>query len=167
MCRYLLTLTLLTITVSNGFHLSDLKNTIQHIPLTRESPDRGFRFLRGADFHFDKEIQELNHFRARRSAEDSVRVHNRTKITEEFELTGDNHTVAFLHWSGKKSPVSYNCFAIEVYMNGCTCFLLRHSLLFLACLFVKKYLTIYSLNKCVYILPAIDACYCIRCQWIF
>ncbi|XP_078357974.1 VPS10 domain-containing receptor SorCS1-like [Oculina patagonica] len=107
LCRYLLTLTLLTITLSNAFHLSDIKNTIQHIPLSRESPDRGFRFLRGADFHFDKELQELNHFRARRSAEDSVRVHNRTKITEEFELTGDNHTVAFLHWSGKKSPVIY------------------------------------------------------------
>lgn len=138
LCRFLLTLTLLTITVSNAFHLSDIKNTIQHIPLTRESPDRGFRFLRGADFHFDKEIQELNHFRARRNAEDSVRVHNRTKITEEFELTGDNHTVAFLHWSGKKSPVS---FAIEVDKSGAHAFcfvIIILSLLFLACLFVKN-----------------------------
>lgn len=114
LCRFLLTLTLLTITVSNAFHLRDLEKTIQHIPLTRESPDRGFRFLRGADFHFDRELAELNNFRVRRNAEDSLRVHNRTKITEEFELTGDNHTVAFLHWAGEKSSVSSNCFAIEV-----------------------------------------------------
>ena len=109
----LLIWTLLTITVSDAFRLRDLKNTIQHIPLTRASPDRGFRFLKGPDFHFDKELHELNNFRARRSVKDSVRAQNRTKITEEFELKGDNHTVAFLHWSGKKSPVSLNCFVIE------------------------------------------------------
>lgn len=115
----LLAWTLLTITVSNAFRLRDLKNTIQHIPLTRASPDGGFRFLEGQDFHFDKEMRELNNFRVRRSVKDSVRARNRTKITEEFELKGDNHTVAFLHWSGKKSPVSFYCFAIEELEKEC------------------------------------------------
>ena len=112
--HFLLAWMFLTFTVSNAFRLHDLNNKIQHIPLTRASPDSGFRFLRRPDFHFDKELHELNDYRMRRSVKDSVGMQNSTKITEEFELTGDNHTVAFLHWSGEKSPVSCNSLAIEV-----------------------------------------------------
>ncbi|KAJ7370362.1 VPS10 domain-containing receptor SorCS1 [Desmophyllum pertusum] len=80
---------------------------MKRIPLSRVNPDGGFRFLEGADFQFYKEVRELIEFRVRRSAEESVRSHNRTKITDEFELTGDNHSVAFLHWSGERSSVIY------------------------------------------------------------
>ena len=111
LCRFLLTATLLTITTCDAFRLRDLKNTVQHIPLKRVNPDGGFRYLGGAHSHFDEELKELHEYRVRRSAEGSLRVHNHTKITEEFELKGDNHTVAFLHWAGKKSPVSCYVFA--------------------------------------------------------
>lgn len=106
--RFCLTLTLLTITDSIAFRLDDTKSTVKHIPLTKVDPDGGFGFLQGAGFQFERELKELNNFRYRfrRSAKESLRVHNRTKISEEFELKGDNHTVAFLHWSGKNSPVS-------------------------------------------------------------
>lgn len=106
LCRFLLTLMLFTITTCNAFRLRDLKNTVQHIPLKRVNPKGGFRYLGGADLHFDKEMKELFEFRVRRSVGNSLRVHNNTTITEEFELAGDNHSVAFLHWAGKKSPVS-------------------------------------------------------------
>lgn len=105
--RFLLTFTLLTIAVCDAFRLRDGKTTMKRIPLSRVNPDGGFRFLEGADFQFYKEVRELNEFRVRRSAEESVRSHNRTKITDEFELTGDNHSVAFLHWSGERSSVSF------------------------------------------------------------
>ena len=106
LCRFLLTLTLLTITTCDAFRLRDLKNTVQHIPLKRVTREGVFRYLGGADSHFHRELKELHGFRVRRSAEGSLRVHNHTKITEEFELKGDNHTVAFLHWAGKNSSVS-------------------------------------------------------------
>ena len=108
LCRFLLTLALLTITTCDAFRLRDLKNTIQRIPLKRVTPEGGFRYLPlgGANSHFDKELRELHEFRVRRSTEGSLRVHNHTTITEEFELKGDNHTVAFLHWAGKNSSVS-------------------------------------------------------------
>lgn len=152
MCRFLLTLMLLAITTSDAFRLRDLKNTVQHIPLKRVNPNGGFRFLEGPDFHFDKELRELNEFRVRRSAEGSLRVHNHTKITEEFELTGDIHTVAFLHWSGKKSPVSSNGFTIEIKSSLCllTCFLLSHIWLFISlpnfCLFLNCALRLLNIN---------------------
>lgn len=106
LCHFLLTLALLTIPTCDAFRLRDLKNTIQHIPLKRVTPEGGFRYLGGANSYFDKELKELHEFRVRRSAEGSLRVHNHTKITEEFELKGDNHSVAFLHWAGKSSSVS-------------------------------------------------------------
>jgi len=106
LCRFLLTLTLLAIITCDAFRLRDLKNTVQHIPLKRVTREGVFRYLGGADPHFDKELKELHEFRVRRRAEGSLRVHNHTKITEEFELEGDNHTVAFLHWAGKNSSVS-------------------------------------------------------------
>ena len=106
LCRFLLILALFTITNGDAFRLRDLKNTIQHIPLKRVTPEGGFRYLGGTNSHFDKELKELHEFRVRRSAEGSLRAHNHTKITEEFELKGDNHTVAFLHWAGKNSSVS-------------------------------------------------------------
>jgi len=105
----LLTVTLLTITASSAVRLDDIiYGRIKHIPLKRTKPDGRFGFLREADFQqFDKELKELHSdSRARRSVDDAVRSSNRATI-HEFELKGDNHTVAFLHWAGKKSPVIY------------------------------------------------------------
>ena len=105
--RSFLTLTLFAISDSIALRLDD--SQVRYIPLTRKNLDGGFRFLRRDNFRFEKEISELNElrYRFRRSNEGSFRVHNKTKISEEFELTGDNHTVAFLHWSGKNSSVSF------------------------------------------------------------
>ena len=75
--------------------------------MKRTKPDGRFGFLRGADFQqFDKELTEIHDdfHRVKRSVDDAVRHSNRT-IIDEFELKGDNHTVAFLHWAGKKSSV--------------------------------------------------------------
>lgn len=103
----LLTVALLTITASSAVRLDDIiYGRIKHIPLKRTKPDGRFGFLREADFQqFDKELKEIHSdSRVRRSVDDAVRNSNRATINE-FELKGDNHTVAFLHWAGKKSPV--------------------------------------------------------------
>ena len=106
-----LTVTLLTISITSAFRLDDIiiRGRIKDIPLTRTRPNGRFSFLRGADYQqFDKELRQLHdslgHDRLRRSVDDALRRHNQSMI-DEFELKGDNHTVAFLHWAGKKSPV--------------------------------------------------------------
>ena len=105
--------TLLTISFTSAFRLNDvIDGRLKHIPLKRTRPDGRFGFLRGKDFEqFDKELRQLfiddgaeDHTRLRRSVDGTVRSHNRT-IIDEFELKGDNHSVAFLHWAGKKSSV--------------------------------------------------------------
>ena len=113
--------TLLTISTSSAFRFDDIvtRGRIKDIPLTRTRPDGRFRFLREADFQqFDKELREshdaLGHDRLRRSVDDALRRHNQS-IADEFELKGDNHTVAFLHWAGKNSSVR-----IAVYKNNLT-----------------------------------------------
>ncbi|CAH3014982.1 unnamed protein product [Porites evermanni] len=107
--------TLLTISFTSAFRLNDvIDGRLKHIPLKRTRPDGRFGFLRGNDFEqFDKELRQLfiddgaeDHIRLRRSVDGTVRSHNRT-IIDEFELKGDNHSVAFLHWAGKKSSVIY------------------------------------------------------------
>lgn len=104
-----LTIALLTISACSAFRLDDINvhGTLRQIPLQRKKPDGGFGFLRKTDSQqFDKELRELydDFHRVRRSVDDAVRSHNGS-IIDEFELKGDNHTVAFLHWAGKKSPV--------------------------------------------------------------
>lgn len=105
--------TLLTISFTSAFRLNDvIDGRLKHIPLKRTRTDGRFGFLRGKDFEqFDKELRQLfiddgaeDHTRLRRSVDGTVRSHNRT-IIDEFELKGDNHSVAFLHWAGKKSSV--------------------------------------------------------------
>lgn len=107
--RSFLTFTLFAITNCIAFRLDDSQSAVKLIPLTRVNHNGGYRFHRGNNFQFEREIKELNElrYRFRRSTGGSVRVHNNTRITEEFELDGDNHTVAFLHWSGKDSSVSF------------------------------------------------------------
>ena len=104
----LLAVTLLTISVSSAFRVDEIINGRQkYIPLKRTKPDGRFGFLREADFQqFDKELTEMHgdFHRVRRSVDDAVRHSNRSMI-DEFELKGDNHTVAFLHWAGQKSSV--------------------------------------------------------------
>lgn len=99
-----LTVASLTIPVTGTVRINDvIYGREKHIPLKRTNIDGRFGFLREADFEqFDKELTELHGDRARRSVDDSVR---RSNITEEFELKGDNHSVAFLHWAGKNSSV--------------------------------------------------------------
>ena len=105
--------TLLTISFTSAFRLNDvIDGRLKHIPLERTRPDGRFGFLRGKDLEqFDKELRQLfiddgaeDHTRLRRSVDGTVRSHNHT-IIDEFELKGDNHSVAFLHWAGKKSSV--------------------------------------------------------------
>lgn len=105
--------TLLTISFTSAFRLNDvIDGRLKHIPLKRTRPDGRFGFLRGKDFEqFDKELRQLfiddgaeDHIRLRRSVDGTVRSRNGT-IIDEFELKGDNHSVAFLHWAGKKSSV--------------------------------------------------------------
>lgn len=94
--------------MSSAIRVDDIiYGRVKHIPLKRTQPGK-FGFLREADFEkFGKELAELHNDRAKRSVEDTVRQTNRSMI-EEFELKGDNHSVAFLHWAGKKSSVG--CF---------------------------------------------------------
>lgn len=107
-CLVLLYFVLSTISVSSAIRIDDiLYGRVKHIPLKRTQPGK-FGFLRGADLDkFGNELAELHNDRAKRNVEDTVRQTNDSLITE-FELKGDNHSVAFLHWAGKKSTVG--CF---------------------------------------------------------
>lgn len=107
-CLVLLYFVVSTISVSSAIRIDDiLYGRVKHIPLKRTQPGK-FGFLRGADLDkFGNELAELHNDRAKRSVEDTVRQTNGSLITE-FELKGDNHSVAFLHWAGKKSTVG--CF---------------------------------------------------------
>lgn len=106
-CLVLLCVMSLTFSVSSAIRIDDIiRGTVKHIPLKRNQPYK-FGFFREADFEkFDKEMVELHNDRLKRSVEDSVQQSNRS-IIHEFELKGDNHSVAFLHWAGKKSSVIY------------------------------------------------------------
>ncbi|XP_068742839.1 VPS10 domain-containing receptor SorCS1-like isoform X2 [Montipora capricornis] len=106
-CLVLLCAMSLTFSVSSAIRIDDIiRGTVKHIPLKRNQPYK-FGFFREADFErFDKEMVELHNDRLKRSVEDSVQQSNHS-IIHEFELKGDNHSVAFLHWAGKKSSVIY------------------------------------------------------------
>ncbi|XP_067035186.1 VPS10 domain-containing receptor SorCS1-like [Acropora muricata] len=106
-CLVLLYFVVSTISVSSAIRIDDiLYGRVKHIPLKRTQPGK-FGFLRGDDLDkFGNELAELHNDRAKRSVEDTVRQTNGSLITE-FELKGDNHSVAFLHWAGKKSTVIY------------------------------------------------------------
>ena len=101
-----LTIASLTISVTGTVRINDvIYGREKYIPLKRTKIDGRFGFLREADFEqFDKESTELHGDRVRRNVDDSAV--RRSNITEEFELKGDNHSVAFLHWAGKNSSVS-------------------------------------------------------------